>query len=428
MKRKLLICIITMTLLTVRVNSQQRLFINVYTIGGLEQPIQRILYLYEITTGELEEQIQTVERLLIESEKGGKTPLYQGSDNMVFDLLEALNYFPADTYTCSIIYSDFQPTDNSLHLFRDPNARRNTNNSRNLERYIINRLHTFKRVYPVIVRGSRGTSNPALARNIATPNQRVYELNSTAEMRNDIYQGFESSTIILSIMVDLSNSLQDIVIPVINDIKELMTVAVNRSLSNSLNLTMDDFIYVENALSHVGTNPRQRPDEIYFQFHLSSHYVMRTPVPQWLYNQYLKAASGAENPAKLLGDELNQTNITYFEALRFIEWLNSRWNHPGTTLVLITEFQLEHAIRLNPSGFSFGSPRVREMTSTFYSDYDANQTIDPKGASSYGTHLSTRMPSYEDTNPQLTRPEFRGRIAANTASPLTGLRLALIIE
>jgi len=431
-KRKVLIIVIISMMLCANINAQQERRIIVNVIGiGLDPPIRRILEFKEITSmEELAAYLQIFESEYLDSEKWGQTPVYAGLDTLIENIIQAHNSFPQDADIALFMYSDFVDTDRSGYLFKSRDARRYAHNIRMLESYLINRLHEHvKRVYPIIVRGSQGTSNPELAGKICTSNERIYELGETDLMREDFFRSFQSSTIILHIIADHSNSLQGIVKRVFDDAKETITEAVNLSLRGNLAITMDDLIFMQGGPSFVGTeNPRLRPDEIFFRFELSSYYVMRIPVSQRLYNQYLAylGLSAENNPAKVSGNGLNQTNVSYLEVLGFVDWLNSQWRNPGE-FFLITEFQLEHTIRRNPFGFSFGQPLVREMTSTYYAEYNTNETIDPIGAST-GTHVSTRQPSYEDTNPQMLRPEYRGLVSVSAASPLTGFRLVLVIE
>jgi len=236
MKRKLFLYIIIMMMLGATANSQQnfKFFINVYVIG-LDQPIKRIIDLSEISTKEeLDSFLQTIEREFLEGEKFGKTPLWSTLDHLVEDLIETQNSFPEDSDVYLIMYTDFVNTDNSRNLFRSAYAIQNSNNLRRLEPYILSRLRErVKKIYPVHVVGSKNESNIYLARRICTPQERVYELNETNLLRNDLLQSFESSIVVLNIILDHSNSMNSIVRQISDDVKENITGVFERSVGNS---------------------------------------------------------------------------------------------------------------------------------------------------------------------------------------------------
>lgn len=431
--RKFIFLLISLFFTTVHSHSQGKIFVTVYAFG-LDPPIKRIIISELSTQQQLDAVISAIENEYVDSKKFGNTPIYATLDHMVEDL--SASNIPEDSKVIFLLYTDGINTSSERNMYITPELRQYVNNRDMLDRFIVSRLQTPINgkpitVLPILTVGRQKSADLPFLQKICSHGERVYRFEEAADLiREKIFYTLRStSNLILSIALDHSASMESInqavaydVIETIIDIYKKMNEKANDDFISDF-ISLEDFMDILGGPTFVGNQLPVRPDEIYFTFELSHFKIMKSPVSQSLFNIYLSDIR-RENPSKILGG--NQTNVSYLEILAFIEWLNARWNGPGK-LRLPTEYELENMIRINPSGYSRGEPIVREFTSTFYADYDVTEKINPKG-NPYGTHIVVRSYSYEDNDPMMNRPEYRGRITINESSPLTGFRLVLSFE
>lgn len=433
MKKTIIITVI-LSLFCITENYAKNIIINIYVIG-LDQPIKRIVSVELKTQEQLDEVIHSIELEFILSQNFGTTPLYALIDHMLEDLNE-LNIPSKDAKAICFLFSDGVNTDISKGWFKSENAKMYANNKKILENIIIENLNTPVneipiKMIPVVTLGRNKDSNMVFLNKICSPNERVYRFNEESELfliKEKLMKSIEESeTLILNIGLDHSSSMQTIVQKLGELVIQLLSDVFQKANKNDdIDILLSDFIDFPGGPSYVASkSAKVRPDEVYFSFDLSPFRIMRTPILQKHYRRFLLETEKT-NYSKILGPDYPQTNITYNEILQFIIWLNSKWEGPGK-FRLPTEFELENLLRLLPSGFSRGEPLIREYTSTWYSDYDITEKVDPKGSSS-GTHKIVRGSSYEDTDPMMNRPEYRGRMAINDSSALCGFRLVLTID
>jgi hypothetical protein len=407
--------------------AQQRTILIYVYVMGLGQPVKCIVNSELATREQLDAVIRAIQTEFIDSDKFGSTPIYAILDHMIEDI--KASDIPKDSEVILLLYTDGSNSTLEPKLFKSPESKQYANNPNILDKYIRSKLHAPINgkqisVVPIFAMGKQKESDIPFLQSLSSIGERLYRFEDEADLiRKKLFNTLESSSLVLSIALDHSGSMQSISrlvgYHVIETIEEIFKIT-----QNDLGISLDDFLD-SGGSAFVGTTPPVRPDEIYFTFELSPFRIMKSPVLQKQYNKFL-TAMGRENPSKILGEDRPQTNVSYFEILEFINWLNTQWNGQGT-FRLPTEYELEHVTRLWPPGFSRGDPIVREFCGTMYADYDASEKIDPKGKPS-GTHVVVRNTSYEDSDPMMNRPEYRGRIAINEASPLTGFRLVLSFD
>jgi len=405
----------------------QEITVNVWVLGlDRYQPMKKIVSSQLSTQEELDAVTRTIEKdLMNDTNKWGPTPLLAVFDNIWEDV--NASDIPEDSVNVIIPYTDGSNTSYDKKLFKSLELRQ-SENPIFIENFVKAKLKTpvngkYLRIFPVFAQGSNHESDIPFLKSISSE-QRVYmfdDENDLNQIREKLFDIIKHSPLVLNIVIDYSGSMQKIgnfiarnVITTIQDIY--------KTNKDSIGLKLKDFILIQGGPAHVGTEPRIRADEIFFTFELSKYRVMKKAVSQKLYNRYA-AATGRENPSKILGEDLPQTNLSYYEVLEFISWLNSQWKGRGT-LRLISEYEWENLRRLEPAVFSKEEFALRELTLNFYSDYDVSEKTNPKGNPT-GTHVVVRGISYEDNDPVMDRPEYRGRIRVNEASPLTGFRLVL---
>ncbi|WP_461256592.1 formylglycine-generating enzyme family protein [Treponema sp. R80B11-R83G3] len=292
-----------------------------------------------------------------------------------------------------------------------------------LENLVIDKIKNSMTVFPIVITGKTKSVNESLLRRL-TSNGKRYNLNKDdlnilldmikVDIDNKI-------PVALHIMLDHSGSMQDTVSGVTQNLtfilQEIWRYKVTKKEAPLNEFLNDFFTDMPTALYEIGEP--ESSFEILHQVFLTEYKIMSDLVTQKFYDIYLKE-TGKENPAKILNPDSPQTNVSYNQAAdEFVKFLNKKYNTTG--FFIPKEEHTEAFYKTYPNKILANRDhKVLEITSSFFGEYELEQTIDPTGPYE-GTDRVVK--GYFDDHSRF-RPALRGRIDPETPSPLVGIRLA----
>lgn len=414
MEKKLLFLVLFSVVFRLIFADEPIVFTNIYTIGG--EPVIKQIVKTEISTeAQVNDAINEIIRNYKEHSKYSDTPLLAGVENILFDgeLLSNKHpgikqYFvPLTDYLTNILRSD---------LLKSNDAKKLVNKPKEFERYVIERLKDTMIVFPVLVVGKNNNSNEILLRKIS--DGKHYNLEELQLLLDRIKDDIDSAIpVVIHILLDHSGSMENTVTGVTrnltNLLQEIWRYRASKSKPPLDEFLSDYFTDMPGGFYEIGESGYAF--EVLHTVYLSAFKVMTDLVSQKLYDIYLKEKR-LENPAKRLDFDYPQTNISYNDSRKFIEFLNNYYNTKG--FFIPTEEQIEAFYKANPGK----TPKIFEITGSFFGEYELVQKVDPNGPDT-GTDMTVKG-HYDDGGSSRFRPALRERIDPDTPSPLMGLRLA----